>query len=90
VNNPQFQLGVCNQRVVNPVRIALKFACFPQLKLGVIHGLPLQGCCYYLQQRNTQDTDKKKLFFELPLIRKNCYYSRIGGDCRNIKREQFI
>jgi hypothetical protein len=27
----------------------------PQLKLGVIHGVPLQGCCYHLRQRlNTQ------------------------------------
>jgi hypothetical protein len=66
VNNPQFQLGVCNQRIVNPVRVALKletggyswatltglssWSVFPQLKLGVIHGVPLQGCYYYLQQ----------------------------------------
>jgi hypothetical protein len=71
VNNPQFQLGVCNQRIVNPVRVALKletgvysratltglsrWSVFnPQLKLGVIHGVPLQGCCYYLQQRQQQ------------------------------------
>jgi hypothetical protein len=61
VNNPQFQLGVCNQRIVNPVRVALKLETggysratlkglsswsvfIPQLKLGVIHGEPLQGC----------------------------------------------
>jgi hypothetical protein len=62
VNNPQFQLGVCNQHIVNPVRVALKLETSgyswatltglssgsianPQLKLGVIHGVPLQGCC---------------------------------------------
>jgi hypothetical protein len=62
VNNPQFQLGVCNQCIVNPVRVALKleisgyswatltglssWSVFnPQLKLGVIHGVPLQGGC---------------------------------------------
>jgi hypothetical protein len=73
VNNPQFQLGVCNQCIVNPVRVALKLATSgyswatltglnsedvfnPQLKLGVIHGIPLQGCCYYLQQRRIRDT----------------------------------
>jgi hypothetical protein len=61
VNNPQFQLGVFNQRIINPVRVALKFATGgysgatltglrcrrvfnPQLKLGVIHRKPLQGC----------------------------------------------
>jgi hypothetical protein len=74
VNNPQFPLWVCNQRIGNPVRVALKLdtvvysratltglscGCVfnPQLKLGVIHGIPLQGCCYYLQQRrNTRYT----------------------------------
>jgi hypothetical protein len=66
VNNPQFQLGVCNQHVINPVRVALKLETSgyswatltglsrlnvfnPQLKLGVIHGKPLQGGYSYLQ-----------------------------------------